>query len=364
MTLAFGIFDHQERRPDVALDQQYRERLDLLAEADRLGFYAYHLAEHHQSPLCMAPSQSLFLAAAAQRTERLLLGGLVYLLPMYHPVRLIEEIGMLDNLTGGRLQVGVGRGISALEHRFWGHAAAEARERFEETLAILVAGLPADRLSFEGKFYRFDDLPMELAPKQKPYPPFWYAGNAEFAAQNGMNFIGSGGIRRLPETVARYRELWQQGRGRTDRINPHVTDPKIGSTRHLFVAETDAGAEKVARRAWHAYHRNFPKRGYETAEAGPNPDGRPGGPSLGGDFDLAMKVEAAVAGSPATVGDYVERYASDSAMNYFVASFQWGDLTHEEALRSLRLFGTEVMPRIARAQARPTLSDGRRAAQP
>lgn len=349
MTLDFGIFDHQERRRDVPLDQQYRERLDLVAEADRLGFYAYHLAEHHQSPLCTAPSQSLFLAAAAQRTERLRLGALVYLLPLYHPVRLIEEISMLDNLTGGRLQVGVGKGISPLEHRFFGYDPDEARDRFEETLAVLVEGLTHDRLSFTGRFHRFDDLPMELAPKQQPYPPFWYAGNVEYAARHGMNFIGSGTIKRLPETAARYRALWQEGGAAPKRLNPHIEDPKIGSARHIFVAETDAEAEARARQAWHVYHRNFPKRGYEHLEPAPSQDGRAAGPSLGGDFDLARRVEAVVVGSPETVRDYVQRYAADSRMNYFVGAFQWGDLTHEEALRSLRLFGTEVMAPIARA---------------
>ncbi len=353
MTLEFGIFDHMERRRDVALDRQYRERLDLVAEADRLGFYAYHLAEHHQSPLCMSPSQSVFLAAAGQRTRRILLGGLVYLLPMYHPLRLIEEISMLDNLTGGRLQVGVGRGIAPIEHRFYGHDPEEARERFDETLAILVAGLTTDWLTFEGKFYNFDGVPIELCPLQKPYPPFWYAGNVEHAAHYGMNFIGSGGVRRLPETMGRYREIWAEVREQPGRFNPQVSEPKIGSTRHLFVAETDDEARRIARRAWTAYHFNFPKRGYEVAEPLPAPPQRPGeapprvtGPSLGGDFDLALKVEAAVAGSPQTVLEYVRAYAEESTSNYFVGAFQWGDLTHDEALRSLRLFATEVIPAI------------------
>lgn len=339
----FGIFDHMERRRDVPLDQQYRERLQLLAEADGLGFYCYHLAEHHQSPLCMAPSQSVFLAAAAQHTRRIRLGALVYLLPMYHPVRLVEEICMLDNLSDGRLQVGVGRGISPLEHRFFGHDPEEARDLFDETLAVLVAGLSGDSLSFDGRYYQMERLPMELEPKQKPYPPFWYAGNAEHAAQKCMNFIGSGTIRRLPETVARYREIWQRNQDSPGRLNPGLSDPKIGSTRHIYVAETDAEAQDRARRAWRAYHHNFPKRGWEVAEGTP---GSTGGPSLGGDFDTAMKVEAAVAGSPATVRDYVQRYATDSTANYFVASFQWGDLTHDEASRSLHLFGSEIMRKI------------------
>jgi alkanesulfonate monooxygenase SsuD/methylene tetrahydromethanopterin reductase-like flavin-dependent oxidoreductase (luciferase family) len=343
MAIDFGIFDHMEKRRDVALDGQYRERLELVSEADRLGYYAYHLAEHHQSPLCMSPSQSVFLAAAAQHTQRIKLGGLVYLLPMYHPVRLIEEVCMLDNLTDGRLQVGVGRGISALEHSFWGHEPDEARELFDEALSVLVAGLSCDTLSYSGKHYSFERLPMELAPKQKPYPPIWYAGNAEHAAERCLNFIGSGTIRRLPETVERYREIWERSRTREDRLNPLLDDPKIGSTRHVFVADTDAEAKSIGRRAWGAYHLNFPKRGWEQ----PSQPGATGGPSLGGDFDLAMKVEAAVVGSAATVRDYVQRYASESGANYFVGAFQWGDLTHAEALHSLRLFATDVIGKVS-----------------
>lgn len=339
MTLAFGIFDHQERRPDVPLDQQYRERLELLAAADQLGFWGYHLAEHHQSPLCMAPSQSVFLAAAAQHTRRLHLGSLVYLLPFYHPVRLVEEIAMLDNLTGGRLQVGVGKGVSPLEHRFWGHAPEDAGARFEEGLHVLVAGLSRDRLTFRGQFYSFDDLPMEVQPKQQPYPPLWYAGNIETAARRGMHTIGSGGLRRLPDLIGRYRTLWQAHRDDPTRLNPQVTDPLIGTARHIFVADSDAEAEQTARRAWWAYHLNFPKRGYETPSAG--------GPSMGGDFDLARKVEAVVAGSPETVRAYVEQYAAVEGANYFVGAFQWGDLSHAEALHSLTLFATRVMPAVA-----------------
>jgi len=168
VALKFGIFDHMEQQPAIPLDQQYRERLDLLALADHLGFYGYHLAEHHSAPLSVAPSQSVFLAAASQRTERIQLIPLVYCLPLYHPLRLVEEIAMLDNLSGGRLQIGVGRGISSLEHRFWGNDPNLAASLFREAFEIVLAGLTHRRLTYHGEHYVFDDVPMVLAPKQKP----------------------------------------------------------------------------------------------------------------------------------------------------------------------------------------------------
>jgi alkanesulfonate monooxygenase SsuD/methylene tetrahydromethanopterin reductase-like flavin-dependent oxidoreductase (luciferase family) len=118
-SLTFGLFGHLDRR-EASLTQIYEDRLQLLEAADAAGFYSYHLAEHHITPLGMAPSPSLLLASAAQRTRRLRLGPLVYLLPLYHPLRLIEEICMLDHLSGGRLDVGVGRGISPHDLAYFG----------------------------------------------------------------------------------------------------------------------------------------------------------------------------------------------------------------------------------------------------
>src|SRR4051812_29839375 len=169
----FGIFDHLERQPDLTLELQYEERLALLARADALGFYSYHLAEHHQSPLCMAPSPSIFLAAAARQTRQLKLGALVYMVPFYHPLRLIEELCMLDQLSGGRLQIGIGRGITAIEHTYWGMAPEDAQTRTDEVLEMLVRGLTTDTLTYDGQFHHFDNIPLEMTPKQKPHPPFW-----------------------------------------------------------------------------------------------------------------------------------------------------------------------------------------------
>ena len=94
----------------MPLHQQYEERLKLIEAYDRAGFHAYHLAEHHATPLGMAPSPSVFLAAVAQSTKRLRFGPLVYTLSLYHPLRLVEEICMLDQMSGGRLELGIGTG--------------------------------------------------------------------------------------------------------------------------------------------------------------------------------------------------------------------------------------------------------------
>src|ERR1700726_5062050 len=109
--MEFGVFDHLDR-DDQTLGDYYAARLQIIEAYDRLGFYAYHLAEHHSTPLGMAPSPSVFLAAVAQRTRRLRFGPLVWAMPLHHPLRLIEEICMLDHLSGGRLEIGFRRGAA------------------------------------------------------------------------------------------------------------------------------------------------------------------------------------------------------------------------------------------------------------
>ena len=107
--MKFGIFDHLDRN-DLPLRDYYESRLQIIEAYDRLGFYAYHVAEHHSTPLGMAASPSVFLSAIAQRTQRLRFGPMVYALPLYHPLRMIEEICMLDQMSAGRLEIGFGRG--------------------------------------------------------------------------------------------------------------------------------------------------------------------------------------------------------------------------------------------------------------
>src|SRR5437660_7069259 len=129
--MEFGVFDHLDLG-DRPHERFYRERLEIVEAYERAGFYSYHVAEHHLTPLGMAPSPSVFLAAVAQRTRRLRFGPMIYALPLYHPIRMIEEICMLDQMSGGRLDVGFGRGASPIELDLYGVNPAEARDIYDE----------------------------------------------------------------------------------------------------------------------------------------------------------------------------------------------------------------------------------------
>src|SRR6185503_10313166 len=192
----FGVFDHIEPVPGLRLDQIYRERLLQIERLDTAGFYAYHLAEHHTPAIhSLAPSQNVFLGSVAQRTRRMRFGPCVYVLPLHHPLRLIEEISMLDHLSGGRLDIGVGRG-GVMEAYFWGQEADSETNyaRYVETLAIVREGLSHEQLTYAGRFHRFDHLPMYLRPLQQPYPPLWYMRNPVTAATEGMHTILVGSL--------------------------------------------------------------------------------------------------------------------------------------------------------------------------
>src|ERR1700716_3215778 len=135
--MEFGVFDHLDRY-DIPLDEYYEARLKLTELYDSAGFYAYHLAEHHATPLGTTPSPSVFLAAVAQRTRRLRFGPLVYTLSLHHPLRIAEEICMLDHMSGGRLELGVGRGVSPHEVAYYGVDPAKAQAMYVEGLQVIL----------------------------------------------------------------------------------------------------------------------------------------------------------------------------------------------------------------------------------
>jgi alkanesulfonate monooxygenase SsuD/methylene tetrahydromethanopterin reductase-like flavin-dependent oxidoreductase (luciferase family) len=334
----FGLFDWVDYHKGP-LGQLYEERLQIVEAADAAGFFCYHLAEHHATPLGMTPSPSVFLAAVAQRTRRIRLGPLVYLLPLYSPLRLIGEICMLDHLSGGRLELGVGRGVSPYEVGYHGLDPARTRAMFEEALAVIITGLTSERLTYKGEYYRYEAVPMELAPCQQPYPPLWYAtsnlDSVAAAAAKGFHMAGLGPATAYRPFVERYRAVWAEHKNDPARLNPHVTSPRIAINRQAVVAETDAEAEAIVRAAHPRWAASFVKlwadHGDTTYAHRVN-------------LDAALQHETVLCGSPARVREQVARLIETTGVNYVICSFAWGDLTLAQSLQSLRLFAEHVMP--------------------
>lgn len=326
------MFDQVEQPGGLALGELYESRLALAARADEGGFWGYHKSEHHLVPLDHAPSISVFLAAVAQRTERIRLCSLVHLLPFSHPIRLVEEICMLDHLSRGRFELGFGKGISPPEHFLWGLDPAEAIERTDEALHLVLAALQHDDglFSFHGAHWHFEDVPMELAPAQRPYPPLWRPGTVETAAALGVSAIAGGPIAVVNDAVDRYWAHHQPGLG-----GGH--EPTVGAIRRFIVAPTDAEADAIGKRAWPVFSANLSVlfRRYETPI--------PNDPTVGGDYERAKAIQAVVVGSPATVRAHVEELAAPGKVDYVIGCFAFGDLSHEEALRSVDLFAEHVV---------------------
>src|ERR1700704_6383345 len=131
------------------------------------------MSEHHSTPLNLAPSPSVFLAAVTQCTKRLRMGALVYVLPAHHPLRLAEEICMLDHLSGGRVEVGIGRGASPHELHYFGVDPDHAPAMYFEAYTVIMQALTQTEVNSAGKYYSFENVPIEIKPAQLPHPPLW-----------------------------------------------------------------------------------------------------------------------------------------------------------------------------------------------
>jgi alkanesulfonate monooxygenase SsuD/methylene tetrahydromethanopterin reductase-like flavin-dependent oxidoreductase (luciferase family) len=335
MPLEVGVFDHVDRS-NLPLPDFYEQRLQLIEAYDAAGIRTYHCAEHHFTPLGMSTSPSVFLSAIAQRTKRLRFGPLVYTLALYHPLRLAEEICMLDQISRGRLDIGVGKGISPIETGYYGVDYTQADRIFAEAMVVIRQALTKPTVDFEGEFYRFKDVPMELAPFQKPMPPLWYGvispDSAERAALSHMNIIGNVTAQRFRGMADRYRQTWKPQ-------TPGDPMPRLGINRYTVLAETDAEALEVARRAYRVWHRNFMFL-WNKHNRGPV------GVNYPPEIDEQMADGRAIVGSPETVLRKLQTEIDQSGANYLLTRFAFGDLKLAESLHSLELFRKHVMPEL------------------
>lgn len=336
----FGVFDHVDRS-DLPLPAYYEARLTMIEQYDRSGFRGYHVAEHHATPLGMSPSPSVYLSAVAQRSKKLRFGPLVYLLPFYHPLRLLEEICMLDQLSNGRFEFGLGRGISPIEATFYGLDPSDAQSEFEEAFEIIQRGLREERLTFKGKHYAFDDVPMMMTTVQQPMPPLWYGlhtpESADKAAKRGFNMVSLDGIELARPTGIAFRDAW-------DAAHPDGAGPMIGLCRFIVIAENDEAALTLAKRGYDRWNENFNYL-FKMKNIVPAHGKRPG-------YAEALADGRLVAGSAETVLRILRDQLDGTPYNYLIGQFVFGDLTLRETQSSVQLFTDHVMPALNRAAAR------------
>jgi len=292
------------------------------------------MSEHHATPLSQTPSPSVFLAAVAQRTKRIRLGPLVYVLPAHHPLRLAEEICMLDHLSGGRLEVGIGRGASAHELHYFGVDPEQAPAMYVEAYNVIRQALTQPAVNFSGKYYQFEDVPMEMKPAQLPHPPFWYAvpvpEGAAWPAQNNINIVCAGPLAKVREITDRYRAEWVAAGNAPDQI------PLLGINRFVIAADTDREAMELGRRAWPKFYASFMKLWKKHGT-------QPRYARIPEDFDTVVSNRGALAGSPGTIAEQVRQMATEAGASYFISQFSFGDLSQQEVLHSAGIFARELL---------------------
>jgi len=216
------FFSWPERRVDLAT--VYARALERIEIMDRSGYDAVWLAEHHFSSFSVCPSVHMVGVLAAARTRRLRIGTGVSLAPFYHPLRLAEEVALLDLLSGGRVNWGAGRGFARVEFEAFGVPPDESTSRFRETVEIVLKAWTDERLSFAGEHFGFNDIEVLPKPAQRPHPPVWMAASSEGAIE------------------------WAAGRGFSILMDPHSSAAEVGRKRRLYAESlTAAGFSEAGR---------------------------------------------------------------------------------------------------------------------
>jgi alkanesulfonate monooxygenase SsuD/methylene tetrahydromethanopterin reductase-like flavin-dependent oxidoreductase (luciferase family) len=229
------------------LEQVYARALERIEIMDRGGFDAVWLAEHHFTTFSVCPSVHMVGVLAAARTRRLRIGTAVSLAAMYHPLRLAEEVALLDVLSGGRVNWGAGRGFAPTEFEAFGVPVAESADRFREAVEIVLQAWTQDRLTFRGRHFSFDNIEVLPKPLQRPHPPVWMAATSETA----IDWAASRGFSILMDPHASFAELGAKRRHYSDRLQAAgfaASGRDIPMARLLALAPTMAEAEAVARR--------------------------------------------------------------------------------------------------------------------
>jgi len=331
--MKFGVlqfFSWPERR--VALPTVYERAMQRIEIMDQTGYDAVWLAEHHFSSFSVCPSVHLMGTHVAARTRNLRIGTAVSLAAFYHPLRLAEEVALLDVLSGGRVNWGAGRGFDRVEFEAFGVPGEESAPRFREAVSIVLEAWRNERFSFEGDFFRFEDVEVLPKPLQQPHPPVWVAASSEpaieWAAAEGHTIMMDPHSAHVE--IARKRELYRE---RLEAHGHRFEGREIPMARLLAVAESAERAEAVARQG-----AGWIVGSYMGAGGGQLFDPK-GIATRKGDDPVDRYLSGVVVyGTPERVVDELWRLREEMYLDYLMCA----PLSHE----SFTLFTEKVLPKL------------------
>jgi len=348
--MEFGLNFFPDVSPQMKSGQQYfREALNLVELAERYGYSHVRIVEHYFQPYGgYSPNPVVFLAAAAQRTRtiRLVTGAV---LPVFNnPLKLAGELGMLDAISNGRLDIGVARAFLPHEFATFGIPLDESRTRFEEGFAALQVLLSQEQASFAGRFHRFHNVTSLPRPVQQPHPPYWVAAMATEesfikAGTNGHNImaipLGGAAIRPLLQA---YRDAY--------RAAGHPGQGQVMLAFHMYCAPTDEAAAARARPLIDGYMQRL-LAAAAAWDVTASKDYQHYPRLIAGlkqqNFDSLLASGAVWVGSPASIRARIVQYA-EAVGGFDIASLQvmYGQMSEADAARSMRLFAERVMPAL------------------
>ena len=327
--------------PGVRPTQEvYGNALEQMVLADELGYDSVWLAEHHFSNYGYCPNPLPLAIKVAQVTKKVRIGTAVLVLPIWHPLRLAEDIALTDLLTEGRLEVGFGRGYQKYEFDRIGLDIQESRERSEETLDIVIKAFTSDSFTHEGHYYQIPETAIYPKPIQKPHPPFWIAATTPESIQStvrrGLNLFTTGSTRPL-SIVENTWGVFQD----TLKAEGKDSHAEFAVQQQVFVADTDEEARReMENPLWHFRMVTRLRGATERVEKGvAYVDPVEGEPSLDELFESRT-----ITGSPKTVIEKLQRYVDAVGMTHLNCVMALGAIENEKVKHSLRLFAEHVMP--------------------
>jgi alkanesulfonate monooxygenase SsuD/methylene tetrahydromethanopterin reductase-like flavin-dependent oxidoreductase (luciferase family) len=347
MTMELGLFDIAQIDPTDPDDSfaVYKRRLDDLALADEVGLSYAFTAERHFMATYRCPAPTAWLGAASQRTSTIRLGVMANTLPINAPVRLAEDVAVLDHLTNGRLDVGLGLGHRVEELISLGVDPAKRIDIFQKRFAILQALWGGAQISIESDYDKLKDVAIHPLPLQNPYPPIWYAGTdlaaSSWAASHGMNLaVGFKPLRDLVPASAGFK-AGRKALEETADEDETVAEAKIALMRHLLLAESTERAKTEMIDTLQMLHgpngEADGSRGNRRAEAA-------------AEADRLLKQEVFIAGGPEDVAKEIWYAHRALGVNVFLANIYAAGITDDQVRRTIRLLAGPVKKALADLQ--------------